>query len=80
MYLKNIIPVKHLLIYYSQWTLYKDWNDTYKPNFEAVMDDDIQGIPNPFYMHENLYSFEVIFCHEQITKKCKHATDTARIS
>ena len=33
----------------STWTseLYKDWNDTCKPNFEAFVEADMQVIPSP---------------------------------
>ena len=27
--------------------LYKDWNDTCKPNFEAFVEADMQVIPSP---------------------------------
>ena len=29
--------------------LYKDWNDTCKPNFEAFVEADMQVIPSPPY-------------------------------
>ena len=43
-YVTPLLPPQVLL---TTSELYKDWNDTCKPNFEAFVEADMQVIPSP---------------------------------